>query len=336
MEVQTYDPLLNVNPESLPTENEYCNGDKTDLEYSSPTEKSVMYANIKRLEGPQKGPEVCKKPQCNAELFEMTRNNQNDLGKSQRKHEASDRTVIQRLETQRDKCKSSKRSLGEPTSASHQGKNKFCDKPEVSNMLNDKNREESESYQDRMSQKQISSDGPQHKVAASQAQKCEICDRPQKNHKSSERPQDPDEVTRSHLCPSEAGHQLQGVGDIKQRPSDRGEATERPRDVRELRKKRRIHTEAIGKHQMKSSVPIRAIGVTSPRKEKWLTEGGSSTREAKSRKRKMADQLTDSFKREKKPASDENISSYDSITGSIVDPELFFYGSVSGSDLDPV
>ena len=75
---------------------------------------------------------------------------------------------------------------------------------------------------------------------------------------------------------------------------------------------------------MKSSFPIRAIGVTSPRKEKWLTEGGSAEREAKRRKRKMADQLTDSFKREKKSASDENISSYVSITGSVVDPYSFF------------
>jgi hypothetical protein len=60
--------------------------------------------------------------------------------------------------------------------------------------------------------------------------------------------------------------------------------------------------------------------VTSPRKEKWLTKGGSSEREAKRRKTKMADQLTDSFKREKKSTSEENISSYD-ITGSVVDPE---------------
>ncbi|MFO0003488.1 MAG: hypothetical protein ACK559_20395, partial [bacterium] len=176
------------------------------------TEESVMCGNIKRLEGPQKSQEICMKTQSN-DFSEMARNNYSDLGKSQSKHEASDRTVIQGLETQRDKCKSSKRSLREfePTSASHQGKNEFCDKSEVSNMLNDQNREESKSYQDMMSQKQISSDEPQHKVVVSQAQEGEICDRPQKNHKSNERPRDPDEVTltRSHLCLSEAGYELQ-------------------------------------------------------------------------------------------------------------------------------
>jgi len=329
MEVQTFDPSLIVNPASLPTESA-CSDNKTDLDYSSPTEKSVMYANIKRLEGPQKGREVCMKTQSNAQLSELARNNHTNLGKSQRKHEVSDRTVIQGLERHRHKYKSSKRSLGEPTSASRRGNNECCDKSEVSKMLNDKNREESKNCQDRMSQKQISSDEPQHMVVVSQAQKGEMCDRPQKNHKSNERPQDPGEVTKSNLCPSEAGDELQGVGDIKQRPSDQGEATERPRDVRELRKKPRIHIEAIDRSQTKSSVPIRAIGVTSPRKEKWLTEGGSSKREAKTRKTKMADQLTDSFKREKKSASDQNISSYDSITGSVVDPELFL------SDPDPV
>jgi hypothetical protein len=316
MEVQTYD--LALNPESLPAENESFNGDKTDLEYSSHTEKC---ANIKRLEGPQKGREVCKKPQGNAELSEMAWNNHNNLGKSQRKHEASDRTVIQGLERHRQKYKSSKSSLGEPTSASHQGKNEFCDKSEVSNMFYDKNREGSKSYQDRMSQKQISSDEPQHKVAVSHVQKGEICDRPQKNHMSNERPQDPDGVTQSNLCLSEAGHELQVVSDIKQKASDQGETTERPRDGRELRKKPQIHIEAIDRHQVKSSLPIRAIGVTSPRKEKWLTKGGSSERVAKRKKTKMADQLTDNFKRQKKSTSEENISSYDSITGSVVDPE---------------
>ncbi len=190
-------------------------------------------------------------------------------------------------------------------------------------MLNDKNSEVSKSYQDMMSQKQISIDNLQHKVGVSQpqAQIGEICDRSQKNHKSNERPQDPDEVTQSHLCPSKAGHELQGVGGIKPRPSYRGEATERSRDLRELRMKPRIHIEAIDRSQ--SIFPIRTIGVTSPRKEKWLTAGGSSKREAKKRKRKMADQLTGSFKREKKSASaeDENVSSYVSITGSVVDPE---------------
>jgi hypothetical protein len=281
-----------------------------------------MYANSKRLDGPQNGREVCMKPQSYAELSEMARNNQKDLGNSQRKHAVPDRTVIQGFEGQRHKCKSSKRSLGEPKSASHQGNNECCDRSEVSKMLNDKNREESKNCQDRMSQKQISSDEPQHMVVVSQAQKGEICDRPQKNHKSNERPQDPGEVTKSNLCPSEAGDELQGVGDIKQRPSDQGEATERPRDVRELRKKPRIHTEAIDRSQ--SIFPLRTIGVTSPRKEKWLTEGGSAEREAKRRKTKMADQLTDNFKRQKKSTSEENISSNDSITGSVVDPKLFF------------